>query len=232
VSALADLEQALWQGGYDRLADSHVHRAVCEDSLGITKGRDALQARWIATGSVDVSIAADLGEMIAVKGTGWTLHRWVWLEDARIVREVEISNRDRSLTAPPVHAPIGELRAGRGQFAVNEAPNLPPGFPEAARPLVTALHRLWNGRAFDGDVPAVIRQLVADLPDAVFLFELAIVSAGTAAILFRIMGHHPNGQRIRLIGSYLDSDGVPDVVIDMAAYHAQLAQPVIDYSHP
>lgn len=226
MSGLATLEAALWGGHYEQLAHSHSHRAVREDSLGVIKGRDAIQAAWIATGPADVTVTADLDDMIAVAGNGWSLHRWVWREDGRIVREIAITDRVRNLSAPPVHPPLGELRAARGQFAASDAPDLPPQFPSALIPLATQLHRQWNGRNFADGIDPVIASLIRDLPDAFVQFEHGVASHAGRALLFRLFGHHPNGQRVRLIGSVVDS---VDLTIDVTAYRAQLDRGLIAY---
>ena len=65
-SALAELETALRETqAYGRLADTHAHRAVREDSLGVLHGRDALTSDWIGKGPQSLRITADLGDMIA-----------------------------------------------------------------------------------------------------------------------------------------------------------------------
>ncbi|MGL5837579.1 MAG: hypothetical protein ACRCY3_03670, partial [Sphingorhabdus sp.] len=148
---LADLETALRR---DRklalLADSHVHRATREDSLGIIKGRDAIQAAWLAEDEAAITIDADLGEMIAYTVDGWRGHRWIWREDGRVLREVVVEDRGRARIAPAEHPPLGELRLGEGQYAAGRDALLPPGFPEEARPVADRLHRAWNGRSLDG----------------------------------------------------------------------------------
>lgn len=232
MSDLAALESALWHGEYHRLADSHSHRATREDCFRIAKGRDAIQAQWIAAGRADVAIGIDLEDMIAVQSDGWRLHRWVWREDGRILREVEITDRTRELTAPAVHPPLGELRAGRGQYAASASPDLSPTFPDAARALTARLHGIWNGRDFSADMPSDMAMLIEALPDATVIFEHAVASDAGIAILFRLLGHHANGQRVRLIGSCLATTDETQLVIDLSAYRAQLERPLIDYSQP
>ncbi len=235
---LGELEADLWLGRYHKLADTHVHRATREDSLGIIKGRDAIIAAWVAHDGLAGEISADMGDMVAVKAAvfgeqkagEWQLHRWVWREDGRIVREVEVTNRARALAAPPVHPPLGELHAGRGQFATSNEPDLPPGFPDAARALAADLHRQWNGRDFSQNIPGEIAALIKLLPDALFLFEHAATTDDASALLFRVLGHHANGQRIRLIGSMIIISGSTTVLIDQAALAAQLEQTLISYS--
>ena len=57
MSALAALEIALrLDRAYASLADSHVHRATREDSLGIIKGRDAITAAWVSEDAADITI--------------------------------------------------------------------------------------------------------------------------------------------------------------------------------
>lgn len=231
TAALGSLETALWTGHYDRMADSHSHRATCEDSLGIVKGRDALIARRIAAGTDNVVATLDMGDFVAVEASsGWSLHRWVWREDRRIVREIEISNRPYGHTPPMLHPPLGELRSGEGQFAAAPEPIVPPGFPEAALGLARILHRQWNGRNFaDGCDPA-IAELIKLLPDATFYFEHGVAAGASCAVLFRMMGHHPSGHRIRLIGSAIENEAGRTILIDLAALDAQLKASMISYA--
>jgi hypothetical protein len=230
LSALASLEITL---RHDRnlstLADTHVHRATREDSLGMIKGRDAIMAAWVNEDAGPVTITADLETMIAYKVKNGRGHRWAWYEDGRIVREIMVEDRGIAKTAPPAHPPLGELRSGEGQFAATDTALLPPGFPEDARDVANWLHQAWNGRAFNlydrPWLPALIRQL----PDAAFTFEQAVVSNDQIAILWRVMGHHTSGQRIRLIGSSVLMGDTDDTVIDHAAMDAQVARVLIDY---
>jgi hypothetical protein len=247
LSALANLETALRrERNLAALADSHVHRATREDSLGIIKGRDAITAAWVNEDASDITITADLRDMIAYKvksqNRNWHGHRWVWREDGLTLREIMVEDRgqDRAQnpespkTVPPVHPPLGELRSGQGQYAAGEDAILPPGFPQDARDVANWLHQAWNGRAFNlydrPWLPALVRQL----PDATFYFEHAIVGERQTAILWRVHGHclgrhHSNGQRIRLIGSSVFTGDADETVIDHAAMTAQLARGTIDY---
>lgn len=230
MSALADLETALRR---DRnlavLADSHVHRATREDSLCLIKGRDAITAAWVNEDASDITITADLGGMVAYKVKGWHGHRWIWREEGRILREVVIEDRGETKTAPPVHPPLGELRSGEGQFSAGESAILPPGFPEAARDIANWLHQAWNGRAFNLYDRVWLPALIRLLPDATFYFEHAIVGERQTAILWRVMGHHASGQRVRLIASSLFTGDADETVIDHAAMKAQLGRVVIEY---
>lgn len=231
MSDLASLEIALRR---DRnlavLADSHVHRATREDSLSIIKGRDAITAAWVNEDASDVVITADLGDMIAYKTDGWHGHRWVWREEGRILREVVIEDRSEMKTARPVHPPLGELRSGEGQYAASNSALLPPGFQEDARDIANWLHQAWNGRAFNLYDRAWLPTLIRQLPDATFYFEHAVVGEKQTAILWRMHGHHANGQRIRLIGSSVFTGDADETVIDHAAMAAQLGREMIDYA--
>ncbi len=234
MSALADLETALRRDrAYARLADSHVHRATREDSLGIIKGRDAITAAWVNEDASDITITADLGDMIAYKVKGqkhsWGSHRWVWREDGNILREVLVEDRGGTRIAPPAHPPLGELRSGEGQLAACDTAILPPGFPEEARDVANWLNQAWNGRAFDLYDRAWLPALVRQLPDATFYFEHAIAGERQTAMLWRVMGHHAGGQRVRLIGSSVFTGDADDTLIDHAAMAAQLVRPLIDY---
>jgi hypothetical protein len=231
LSALATLETALRRDrAYASLADSHVHRATREDSLGIIKGRDAITAAWVHEDAADITITADLGDMIAYKVKSWSGHRWVWRDEGRILREVVIEDRGESKTAPPVHAPLGELRSGKGQYAADDHALLPPGFPEEARDVADWLHQAWNGRAFNLYDRKWLPDLIRALPDATFYFEHAVVRENQTAILWRVHGHHANGQRVRLIGSSVFTGDADETVIDHAAMAAQLGADTIDYA--
>jgi hypothetical protein len=224
LNDLASLEIALRRDrAYARLGETHVHRVTREDSLRIIKGRDAITAAWVDTGEQHVTIDHDMGDMVAYTvNDAWQGHKWVCREDGRILREVVIEDTGAPCTAPPVHSPLGELRAGRGQYAAGDTAVLPPDFPEAARDSANRLHASWNGRAFDVYNAEWLTNLVRTLPDASFQFERAIVHAGKTALLWRVMGHHAGGQRIRLIGSSIFDSDSDDTVIDTAALSAQI----------
>lgn len=230
MSALADLESALRRDrNLAALAESHVHRATREDSLGIIKGRDAITAAWVNEDASDIGITADLGEMIAYEVEGWHGHRWVWREDGNILREVVVEDRGVARLALPAHPPLGELRSGTGQYGAGGTATLPPGFPPEARAIANWLHQAWNGRAFNLYDRAWLPALVRKLPDATFYFEHAIVAERQTAILWRVHGHHANGQRVRLIGSSVFTGDADETVIDHAAMAAQVGRAVIDY---
>ena len=230
MSDLATLEITLRRDrNLAALAGSHVHRATREDSLGIIKGRDAITAAWVEEDASDIAITTDLGDMVAYKVKGWRGHRWVWREEGRILREVVVEDRGDAKTAPPVHPPLGELRSGEGQYAAGDTAILPPGFPDDARDIANRLHQAWNGRAFNLFDRAWLPKLSRALPDATFHFEHAIVGDQQTAILWRVYGHHANGQRVRLIGSSVFTGDADDTVIDHAAMAAQLGQSAIDY---
>jgi hypothetical protein len=239
VSPLATLETALRRDrAYAGLADSHVHRATREDSLGIIKGRDAITAAWVNEDAGDITITADLDEMIAYKVKGpkqnWQGHSWVWRDDGRILREVVVEDRGHDSHGPkiasPVHPPLGELRSGKGQYAPDDHALLPPGFPEEARDIADWLHQAWNGRAFNLYDRAWLPALIRQLPDATFHFEHAVVGEKQTAILWRVHGHHTDGQRVRLIGSSVFTGDADETVIDHAAMAAQVNRTNIDYS--
>lgn len=230
MSSLATLEIVLRRDrSLAALAESHVHRATREDSLGVIKGRDAITAAWVNEDASDITITADLDGMIAYKVNGWLGHRWVWREGGRILREVVVEDRGQAMTAAPAHPPLGELRSGEGQYSAGGTAALPPGFPEPARELANRLHQAWNGRGFNLYERSWLPALVRALPDATFYFEHAIVGERQTAILWRVHGHHANGQRVRLIGSSVFTGDTDETVIDHAAMEAQLERGVIDY---
>ena len=231
MSALATLETGLRRDrNLAALADSHVHGATREDSLSIIKGRDAITAAWVNEDASDITITADLSEMIAYKTNGWHGHRWVWREDRRILREVVVEDRGETKFAPPAHPPLGELRSGEGQYAASDSALLPRGFPDEARDIANWLHQAWNGRAFNLYDRAWLPALIRQLPDATFYFEHAVVGEKQTAILWRMHGHHANGQRVRLIGSSVFTGDADETVIDHAAMAAQLGREMIDYA--
>jgi hypothetical protein len=239
-SALAVLENQLrTQRSLSVLSHSHVHRAVREDSLGFLIGRDAILADWVGEDRADVTIMADFGDMIAFEvGAGpnaWRGHRWVVCETDKIIREILIENRGLPKSAPPVHPPLGELRAGLGQYDAGTRAMVPDDFPDNTKPLANLLHQAWNGRAFDLYEALWLVRLVRTLPDATFYFERAFVDGDTFAILWRVHGHHLGGQRVRLIGSsvmaFAGGAIISDMtVVDFAALEAQLDRELIDYT--
>lgn len=230
MSDLATLETTLRRDrDLTALAASHAHRATREDSLGVIKGRDAITAAWVNEDASDITITADLGDMIAFKVKGWHGHRWVWREDGNIVREVVTEDRGTAKVAPPAHPPLGELRSGKGQYSAGDSATLPPGFPKKARDIANWLHRAWNARALNLYDRAWLPALIRQLPDASFHFEHAIIGEKQTAILWRVLGHHSNGQRVRLIGSSVLTGDADETVIDHAAMAAQLGRPIIDY---
>ena len=229
MSPLATLETALRRDrNLTALASSHAHRATREDSLGIIKGRDAITAAWVNEDASDITITADLGDMIAYKVNGWCGHRWVWREDGNILREIVIEDRGKAKVAPAAHPPLGELRSGEGQYSAGDTATLPPGFPEEARDVANWLHQAWNGRAFNLYDQAWLPALIRQLPDASFNFEHAIVGDRQTAILWRLHGHHAGGQRVRLIGSSVLTGDADETVIDHAAMTAQLRRELFD----
>ena len=231
MSPLATLETALRRGrNLTALATSHAHRATREDCLGIVKGRDAITAAWVNEDASDITITADLGDMIAYKVNGWSGHRWVWREDGNILREIVIEDRGKTRVAPAAHPPLGELRSGEGQYSAGDTATLPPGFPEEARDVANWLHQAWNGRAFNLYDQAWLPALIRQLPDASFYFEHAIVGDRQTAILWRLHGHHAGGQRVRLIGSSVLTGDADETVIDHAAMTAQIGRGMIDYA--
>ena len=221
------------------LALHYVHRAKREDAMGFLIGREALLADWVTQSRGEVTIKADFGDMIAfdvAEGTKTqTVHKWVVREGGKIISETLIENRLTGKAAPDIHPPLGELRAGRGQYDAGETPILPADFPSAAVALAAMLHRAWNGRSFDLYETYWLTKITTLLPDATFYFERALTNENQIAVLWRVHGHAANGQRVRLIGSSVmefEADEIrsDDTVIDFAALDAQLSRSLIDYS--
>ncbi len=279
MSALAALEVAVrGHAAFDAIDRAYLHRAVRRDDHGDVRGReriiDAAIAEFAVAGT-GTRIVHDLGDMIVFEAQGWRGHRWARRDGERILAETIVVDgvaRCRALggdpveaarqlgAANPVHAPLGELRAGLGQLATAGRATLPHDFPAAARGHADAMHRVWNARALGataaadwrgpeglaGDAAAAaawLGTLFAALPDAVLLFERAVVGEDRVALLWRLHGHHvpgfavmANARRIRCHGSTmlsLDDDGAvvaEDTLIDTLALAAQLHRPVIDYT--
>lgn len=280
MSDLAELETSVRaHRAFDAIESAYLHRAWRDDDYGRTRGRaairDAALAEIAEEGAGPVRIVDDLGDMIVVEtAAGWRMHRWVRRDGERIVTETLIRDgaaRARALgrdfgadaarrgAESAIHAPLGELRAGLGQFATTRDAVLPHDFPDVARRHADAMHRVWNGRAFgrlgearwrgpdgcegNGETAAGwLTGLFAALPDAVVLFERAIVAPDRVALLWRLHGHHiadgfgvvATGRRVRCHGSSvltLTNGAVvaEDVLIDTLALVAQLHCPVIEY---
>jgi hypothetical protein len=162
-------------------------------------------------------------------------HRWSRREGGGIVEEIVVTDRAAAVeavggdlgaiaaslgAAHPMQPPLGELRSGEGQLA--PAPD--SGWTGAQKPLIDALHRIWNGRRLD-EIDALyaadaawqgprgaeggrrelrrwLTRLYARLPDATFLFDRIEETPDHVAILWRLFGH-AGGKRARLIGSTL-----------------------------
>jgi hypothetical protein len=223
--------------------DAYLHRAHRETQSGRLAGRDAMRdatlAEVAAAGAQAVTVRADLGDMVSFDAGGTPTHVWVRREGARIVHETVVSAR-ASGGPQPQHPPLGELRSGMGQLAAGDAAILPPGFPEAARPVADALHRIWNGRRFDGiaalyadpaPVMAWLPAFLAALPGATLYIERGLADGDRVALLWRLFAD-VDGRRLRLLGSSLfrtDGERIAedDSVFDRAAFDAQRAASVI-----
>ena len=280
VATLSDIERAVRdRRAFDIFETTHLHRATREDGFGIVTGRenvrDAAIAAVIADGGGPVAIVDDLGAMIVFETGGWRGHRWVRYEGARIAGEtlvIDGTARARVMgldlraeafrlgAASPVHAPLGELRSGRGQLGTADCAILPRDFPAAARAVTDDFHRTWNARGFgatgvcrwrgpdgadgdEADYAAWLSRLVTALPDAVVTIERGVVAGDRIALLWRLHAHHlaggfgvsATGKRVRAIGSSvftLDGGAVVahDLMLDELAIAAQLHRPVITYS--
>lgn len=263
---LDELARAMLTGGDAGLVErAYLHRAARETALEAVRGRDGLIAHDHALrrrlGLEAITAQQVTGEMVAshgvaAGGVAFKHHLWTWLEAGRIARDVIVVDQPHSeeadaWAAQAVPAPLGELRPGRGQLATSAAADLPDDMPTLARPLATALHRLWNGRQYgiidslyapqarwndrDGTqkTPAALRQRIDDLiaicPDLVLLFDRAQVEDDRIALLWRLHGHTAAGRRLRLIGSSVhamhhDRVLAEDWLIDGLALAAQPRQ--------
>jgi len=254
---------------------AYLHRCVREDMFGQVHGRDQLKSHILQQLALapagKARVIHDLGDLVVVESPGgWLSHHWgVWQGD-RILRETVIVDgtiRARALglgiedeairlgAAMRVHAPLGELRPGRGQLAMPDQPDLTANFPQGAGTAAGYLHRFWNHRSFaaaaaqwrgpDGadDQRQFAKRLLSALPDAVLMIERATVAGDKVAILWRLHGHHlgdglgtpPTGKRVRAIGSSVlaveeGRVASEDMLIDMLAVRAQLHAAPIDYT--
>lgn len=274
MTRLGEIETSIRARGdlsvFDR---THLHRAWFEDAFGRVRGRDRIRDRATALlaeeGLGPIAIEAESDGFLAWSASaGWRGHRWIVREGERIAGETEVVDgiaRAKALgrdveaeaarigAAHPLHTALGELRAGRGQLAPSDTPELPDGF---GAPVAAAyLNRVWNARALDllpgvwrgpdeagGDATGFVLRLLTALPDAVCLFERGLVVGDHEAVLWRLHGHHlgpgfgtPSGKRVRLIGSslLLIADGLvtaEDMLIDTLALRATAHRPLIDYS--
>lgn len=239
-SDLANLERRLrHERALGDLALHYVHRVKREDSMGFLIGREAILSDWTTQNRGEITIKGDFTDMIAFDVTTpeetWSGHKWVLREGGKIIAETLVEDRATAKKAPAVHPPLGELRAGKGQYDAGDMPILPADFLSAAIPLAKLLHRAWNGRAFDLYEAHWLTKIVTLLPDATFYFERALAHRSQIALLWRVHGHAANGQRVRLIGSSameFEADMIrsDDTVIDFAALDAQLSRSLIDYS--
>ena len=277
VVALPDIEIAIRnRRAFDIFETTHLHRATIEDGFGVVTGRenvrDAAIAAVISDGGGPVTIVDDLGAMIVFETGGWRGHRWARYEGVRIAGEtlvIDGAARARILghdlraeafrlgAGSPVHAPLGELRSGRGQLGTADGAILPRDFPAAARAAADGFHRTWNARAFgmigacrwrgpdgaegdEADYATWLSRLVAALPDGVVTIERGIVAGDRIALLWRLHAHHlahgfsvaATGKRVRAIGSSvltIDDGAVVahDLMLDELAIAAQLHRPVI-----
>jgi hypothetical protein len=240
IISLGQLEQDLrTKRALGEIARAYSHRARREDCLGFLIGRDAILADWTNQPPSYVTILHETSDMVvykvAIDDRTWIGHRWVHWEDGRIVSETLIENQGLLCTAPPIHAPLGELRAGRGQFDAGDQAILPKGFCAAAVGLVTVLHQAWNGRALNLYDAYWLTSLLKLLPDATFYFERAQAQADHISLLWRVLGHHKSGQRVRLIGSSVMAwDGLEiqsdQTCLDFAALDAQLVREIVTYA--
>jgi uncharacterized protein (TIGR02246 family) len=232
---------------------TYFHRTSRTTSLDWLRGRNAVAADDLAdaVANADVPVSSETIDRVTVEHfhagapLQWSRHRWARYEGEFIIDEtviedgsarcraqgVDFNDEARRLAESPLHRPLGELRAGNGQFAAGAAAILPPGLPAAIRPLADAMHRAWNGRDVaalaelwaddvvwtgpDGAhgnraaMGAWLARLHGTFDDGVLLFEDAVVVGDRVAILWRLHGHHsseaygvaPMGARIRLIGS-------------------------------
>lgn len=278
MSALAEIEIAVRERrAFDIFEKTHLHRATREDGFGVIVGRENVRDAAISVAADEsgvVEILHDLGEMIVFETGGWRGHRWARREGDHILAEtliVDGAARARALhrdldeeaarigAGSPIHAPLGELRSGRGQFGTSADAILPRGFPEAAEQVADMFHHVWNARAFaatgrhhwrgpdgaDGDETAYaawLSRLFAALPDAVVMIERGIVLGERIGLLWRLHGHHladgfglaATGKRVRAIGSSVftlraGAIVAHDLLVDELAIAAQLHRPIIRY---
>lgn len=204
------------------------------------------------------------GGLLGIEGEGAEVrlrqHRWSRRERTHVVEDIVVSDHLALVdalgasraevaqavgAAAPTQPPLGELRSGQGQLAVE-----PLGSGDRT---LDTLHAIWNGRHFDrianiyaadatwtgpggrsggrDDLRTWLCQLVAQLPDATVLIDRTEAFDGGLAILWRLFGHR-GGRRVRLIGSTILtlSDGkivADDTLVDELALLATPYRPLL-----
>ncbi len=248
--SLEQLERDLHErGALETIDHAYAHRALRETPRGLLHGRASLKhaaLKRIAKPAV-LSGIQTVGHMVSAEfSNGLRSHRWVYDEDARIVREIEIVSGQDACVLPAVPPPLGELSSGQGQLAPGAVALVPKSLPHT--PLLNLLHRFWNGRAlnlaealsFTPDLRDIAMTLLQALPDAHWMIEDVAQSDTQTAVLWRLYGHDvadglsgpASGKRIRILGSSLfktDKDAVHAhaLVIDWPATLAQCSQVII-----
>ena len=268
MTGLAELQRAFRERlDFTAVDKAYLHRAIREETLGVIRGRDRIREAAMAEAAEEgpgaIRILSDLGDVLALETAGgWRAHIWAMHEGGRILREVFVIDRAaraRSLgqdaeeearrlgAMAPVHAPLGELRAGRGQLPAPNEPILSPDFPAEALEGARYLHHLWNrrdlsrlptewtGPADAGEARRLLLDLFKRLPDAELMIERGVAREDEVGILWRLHGHQTDGTRIRILGSSLlelqNGQVVAEaMLIDTLALAAAPHRPVIDYS--
>jgi hypothetical protein len=263
VSFLDFLRASGERGDLAALDGLYLHRAHREAHGRTLVGRDAIRAVLAAeiaeSPERQVAIDADLGDVVAVSVTGGEAehrraHHWLTWEGERIARELVVG--DAPSGAPGGSAdrimfrPLGERRAGQGQFAVGTQALLPSEPSAGARAVLDGLHRMWNGRDFSSidqlyandaewtgrggqsDLRGWLSGLLTSLPDSWLLFERVIERGDQLAVLWRLVADEGE-RRLHLIGSsILSIEGGKirreDTLADEADLLVQRTSPIID----
>jgi hypothetical protein len=164
VSLAPHYAAAYGSGAFGALADRYLHRAVVEDALGVTVGRDAIVAAAIATAAALEATGATVrhdGRSLGIveiagrrdaKAVTVREHRWSFLEGDLVVEDLLVADRAVLGLDPvalgavhPTQPPLGELRSGEGQLWASPS----SGHVGEHRELADALHQIWNGRRLD-----------------------------------------------------------------------------------
>jgi hypothetical protein len=258
------------RGDLTAIDSLYLNRTHREAHGQVMVGRDAIRlalAAEAAWGSIpQVAIEADLGDVVATAITvsgdpsagSRRRHHWLTWEARRIARELIVGDSPqleiRQERSVGLFRPLGERRAGAGQFAVGEHAIVPDSASASDAPILDALHRIWNGRDLattetlytpnaqwrgpagrsggPSEARAWVNSVLTDLPDSWLLFERVARSGDRLAVLWRLIADEGE-RRLHLLGSSIftiagDMVSTEDTLVDEAALGLQRSLPIID----
>jgi hypothetical protein len=257
------------RGDLTAIDSLYLNRTHREAHGQVMVGRDAIRAALgaeAAWGSIpQVAIEADLGDVVATAITvsgdpsagSRRRHHWLTWEARRIARELIVGDSPDSATqvrSVGLFRPLGERRAGAGQFAVGEHAIVPDSASASDGPILDALHRIWNGRDLattetlyapnaqwrgpagrlggPSEARTWVSSVLADLPDSWLLFERVARSGDRLGVLWRLIADEGE-RRLHLLGSSIftlagDRVSAEDTLLDEAGLRTQRSLPIID----